>query len=221
MLAWDTDFAMLQRTYVDAVARAGGTPVLLPPVEHGADGVLDALAGLVLTGGADVDPARYGEAQHPETTGLRPDRDAWELDLLTRALDLDLPVLGVCRGTQVLNVGLGGSLTQHLPDVVGNQDHRPQVGVFGGVRVRLAAGSRLAGLLGDELPVSCHHHQSIDRLAAGLTAVGWAPDGTVEAVELPGRRFTLGVQWHPEEDRDVRLFAALVAATRSTGTEDG
>lgn len=213
MLAWETEFAMLQRTYVDAVAAAGGVPVLLPPVEHGATEALDALAGLVLTGGADVDPARYGEEQHAETAGLRPDRDSWELDLCTEALARDLPVLGVCRGLQVMNVALGGTLTQHLPDAVGNDHHRPQVGVFGGVRVRLAPGTGLAELLGGELAVRCHHHQAIDRLAADLTPVGWAPDGTVEAVELPTRRFALGVQWHPEEDRDdVRLFTALVTA---------
>lgn len=223
MLAWQTDFAMLQRTYVDAVFRAGGLPILLPPVPDGAAQLLDTVDALVLTGGADVDPARYGAAQHEQTHGTRPDRDAWELALCGLALDRDLPVLAVCRGMQILNVSLGGTLTQHLPDAVGHDGHRPRPGVFASVQVRLRAGTRAAGLLGERRDVPCSHHQAVNRIADGLDVVGQAADGTVEAVELPGRRFVLGVQWHPEEDdTDVRLFEALVtAASEDTaiGTE--
>jgi gamma-glutamyl-gamma-aminobutyrate hydrolase PuuD len=220
-LVWDTDFALLPHSYVDAVARAGGVPVLLPPVEQGADEVIASLDGLVLSGGADIDPSRYGEQPHPATRGTRPGRDEWEVRLLGRALERDLPVLCVCRGAQLLNVALGGSLKQHLPDAVGHEGHRPRPAVFGSTRVTLREGSRVADILGTERDVPCYHHQALDRFAPGLDIVGWAEDGTAEAVELPGHRFVLGVQWHPEEDKsDIRLFEALVAAAAAADPVD-
>ena len=220
-LVWDTEVALLHNVYVDSVARAGGIPVLLPPQEHGADEVIESLDALVLTGGSDVDPARYQQQPHQHTTVVRPWRDDWELRLLERALAADLPVLGVCRGTQLLNVALGGTLNQHIPETVGHQRHCPSPGVFGETRVTLHAGSVPAGLLGPEVNVACYHHQAIDKVAPGLEVAGWSDDGTVEAVEMPGRRFVLGVQWHPEQDGgDLRLFAALVTAAAEKKSAD-
>lgn len=211
---WDTDFALLPYNYVESVSRAGGVPVLLPPIEHGAEEVIAALDGLVVSGGADIDPARYGHEPHPATTATRPGRDGWEAELVRHALPRDLPVLGVCRGAQLLNVALGGTLLQHLPDVVEHEAHRPGPAVFGTTRVRLAEGSLAARILGDDVKVPCYHHQALDQIAPTLTTTGWAADGTVEAVELPGHRFVLGVQWHPEQDADdLRLFQALVTAS--------
>jgi len=219
---WDTDFALLPFNYVDAVSRAGGVPVLLPPVSDDTDGSAEAVAaldGLVISGGADIDPAAYDQPPHPATTGTRPGRDGWEMRLLEHALSRDLPVLGVCRGAQVLNVALGGSLHQHLPDVVGHESHRPSPAVFGPTRVRLAEGSLAARILGGDCKVPCYHHQALDRIAPALDVSGWSEDGTVEAVELPARRFVLGVQWHPEQDSgDPRLFEALVAAALRTAS---
>lgn len=221
-LVWDTEFALLHASYVEAIAAAGGIGVLLPPQPAGAGELAGRLDGLVLSGGADISPDRYGEPPHEQTAGTRPIRDDWEMRLLRHALALDLPVLGICRGTQLLNVALGGTLRQHLPDAVGHDEHRPSPGVFGSTRVQLRPGSRLAGLLGTELKVPCYHHQALGRVADGLDAVGWAVDGTVEAVEMPGRRFILGVQWHPEQDSaDPRLFNALIAAARQRSGEQG
>jgi gamma-glutamyl-gamma-aminobutyrate hydrolase PuuD len=223
---WDTEFALLHHVYVDAVARAGGIPVLLPPFGDAGGGdaageVTARLDALVLTGGSDVGPERYQQQPHPQTKVVRPGRDEWELQLLDRALAAGLPVLGVCRGAQVLNVALGGSLDQHIPDTLGHQRHCPEPGVFGANRVTLRAGSVLARLLGPEVTVACHHHQAIGKLAPGLEVAGLADDGTVEAVELPGGRFVLGVQWHPEQDgADLRLFEAVVAATREKESAD-
>ena len=220
-LVWDTEFALLHNVYVDAVARAGGIPVLLPPQEHGVDEVIASLDALVLSGGSDVDPVRYQQQPHQHTTVVRPWRDDWELRLLERALAADLPVLGVCRGIQLLNVALGGTLNQHIPDTVGHQRHCPSPGVFGETRVALRAGSALARLLGQEATVACYHHQAIDKVAPGLEVAGTSADGTVEAVELPGRRFVLGVQWHPEQDGgDLRLFEALVTAAAEKKSAD-
>jgi putative glutamine amidotransferase len=212
-LVWDTEFALLHQVYVDSVTRAGGIAVLLPPQEHGAADVVDRLDGLVLTGGSDVAPERYRQPASPRTGTVRPWRDDWELRLLDHALGRDLPVLGVCRGLQVLNVALGGTLDQHLPDTVGHERHCPVPGTFGSVGVVTEPGSRLAGLLGPRVTVACHHHQAVGALAPGLTVTGRADDGVVEAAELPGRTFVLGVQWHPEQDAaDLRLFAALTEA---------
>jgi putative glutamine amidotransferase len=206
---WHTDATLLPRSYVDSVRNAGGIPVLLPAGDTQA---LSAVDALVLTGGADVEPQRYGQEPQDKTV-TRPERDAFEFALVKAALDRGLPVLGVCRGMQVLNVALGGSLVQHLPDRVGHSEHQPSPGVYGPSRVTLAAGSRVAGILGVETKCQCYHHQAVDRPGAGLRAVGWAADGTVEAVELPGEDFVIGVQWHPEQDtQEVRLFEALVEA---------
>ena len=208
---WERDTVLLARTYVDIVLDAGGVPVVLPPVVESAHAV-GRLDAVLLSGGRDVDPGRYGAAPHP-TTGAQPDRDAAELAVLHRALELGLPVLGVCRGAQLLNVALGGTLHQHLPDVVGHDGHNATPGVFGDVDVRLDPAGRVGAAVGPHVRVRCHHHQAVDTLAPGLVATGWAADGTVEAVEDDGRPFVVGVQWHPEEDAtDVRLVAALVAA---------
>lgn len=209
---WDHEAVLLPRTYPDVVIAAGGVPVLLPPVPESAAAV-DRLDAVVLAGGPDVGPDRYGESPHPRTGQPRPERDAAELAVLHRALERGIPVLGVCRGAQVLNVGLGGTLVQHVPDVVGHPGHNPSPGVFGTTEVTLEAGSRVGAALGPAASVRCHHHQALDRLADGLVVTGRAADGLVEAVELAGPAFVVGVQWHPEEDAtDLRLMAALVTA---------
>jgi gamma-glutamyl-gamma-aminobutyrate hydrolase PuuD len=218
---WDARAVLLPASYGDQVRRAGGVPVLLPPVPAIAR-VAGRLDGLVLTGGGDIDPATYGELSHPRTTRVSPERDEAELAVLAAALAAGIPVLGICRGLQVLNVARGGTLCQHLPEEAG---HTPPPGTFGSHRVRLAPGSRLAqihgALAGDfEFDVATSHHQAIGRLGDGLVPAGWALDGVIEAVELdPGEHpFVLAVQWHPEAGRDDRLMAALVAAARGAGS---
>lgn len=209
---WNVPAALLPMAYVDGVAAAGGLPVLLP--QNGDDpSALSAVDGLVLAGGADVDPAGYGHESHEKTVS-RPERDRFEFALLREALRRRLPVLGVCRGMQVLNVALGGTLTQHLPDSVGTA-HQPGPATYGTTRVTFTESTRVAGILGAGADVHCYHHQAVDRLGTGLVATGRAVDGTVEAVEVPDEPFVVGVQWHPEQDhRDLRLFAALVRAAR-------
>ena len=210
---WRHETVLLPRTYTDSVIAAGGVPVLLPPRVEAAAAV-DRLDAVVLAGGPDVDPARYGADPHPNTGVPRTARDAAELAVLLRALEVGTPVLAVCRGLQMLNIGLGGTLVQHVPDVVGHTGHNPVPGVFGRTEIALDAGSRVGDALGSGITGQCHHHQAIALLAAGLTVTGRAPDGTIEAVELEGHPFVVGVQWHPEQD-DPRIFAALVAAARS------
>ncbi|MEV0147350.1 MULTISPECIES: gamma-glutamyl-gamma-aminobutyrate hydrolase family protein [unclassified Nonomuraea] len=209
---WELEAALLPFMYVEQVVRAGGQPVLLPPA--GEPGPVAArLDGLVLAGGGDIDPARYGEEPHERTGYVRGFRDDAEFALLTAALERGLPYLGVCRGLQVLNVALGGSLHQHLPDVVGHTDHSPGPGVFGHLPVRPAPGSRLAKALGAApVEVPHYHHQAVNRLGRGLAVTATAGDGTVEAVELDGHPFALAVQWHPEAAADCALFEALVGA---------
>lgn len=209
---WDHEAVLLPRTYSDVVIAAGGVPVLLPPVPESAAAV-DRLDAVVLAGGPDVGPDRYGAAPHPRTGAPRPERDAAELAVLHRALERGIPVLGVCRGAQILNVGLGGTLVQHVPDAVGHTGHNPSPGVFGTVEVALEPGSRTGAALGPRATVRCHHHQALDRLADGLVVTGRATDGLVEAVERAGAPWVVGVQWHPEEvATDVRLMSALVRA---------
>ncbi|HET6705868.1 gamma-glutamyl-gamma-aminobutyrate hydrolase family protein [Amycolatopsis sp.] len=213
-LVWDTEAVLLHRVYVDCVVAAGGVPVLLPPVSDAYDKLVSTVDGLVLTGGADVEPGRYGAEPHPATY-TRPERDAFEFGLFAAARRQGKPVLGVCRGLQVMSVALGGTLTQHLPER-GTTEHQPAPATFGRGTVTLAEGSRVAAILGPETKTLCYHHQAIDRLGAGLEPVGRSADGTIEAAELPGE-FTLGVQWHPEQDTDdVRLFQALVEASKET-----
>jgi putative glutamine amidotransferase len=207
----DVPTALLPHDYVSAVTQAGGRAVLVPPDDEDAD-VLRALDGLVLTGGADVGPELYGAEREP-LTDIRPDRDAAEMRLVRRALELDMPVLGVCRGMQLLAVAAGGRLHQHLPDVLGHEKHRPAPGVYGEHEARFVPGSRIAGLMGADVGIHCYHHQGVAD-AGTLTVTGRAEDGLAEAVEDPDRRFVLGVQWHPEVIRDRRLFGALVAAAR-------
>lgn len=216
---WDQPADLLPSQYADAVAATGGLPVLLPPVTGtgAADAVVARLDGLVVTGGADVDPARYGAEPHPRTAGWRPDRDAWETALLDAAAAAGLPVLGVCRGMQLMAVHAGGELDQHTPDLVGHEEHSPGGDVFGTVAVGTEPGSRLAGLVGDTLQVSCHHHQSV-RTHPGFTAVARAADGTLEGMELSGERFCVAVQWHPETATDVGLLAGLVRAAAAYST---
>jgi gamma-glutamyl-gamma-aminobutyrate hydrolase PuuD len=212
--AWDLPAALLPLAYVQAVADAGGAPVLVPPLGDAVAPALSVLDGLLLAGGADLAPASYGAAPHPQTTGTRPERDASELALLAAALERELPVLGVCRGMQLLNVALGGTLVQHLPDVVGHEGHRGPPGVFAEHEVRLEPGSRLARALDGTVAVRSYHHQGVDRVAGALRAVGWAPDGAVEALEHDALPFAVGVLWHPEAGEDPRIFRALVDAAR-------
>jgi putative glutamine amidotransferase len=215
---WNVPAAFLPQVYFDAITRAGGIAVLLPPqpVTAGiAARVLDALDGLVITGGKDIEPARYGQQPHPLTDAPRPDRDAWEDALLRGALERDLPFLGICRGAQVLNVTLGGTLHQHLPDLVGDTRYQAGGGVFNTADVAVQPGSRLSGLLGGATGISVpvYHHQAINTLADGLVVTGVSGPGIVQAVELPAASFAVAVQWHPEESADdLRLFAGLVAA---------
>jgi gamma-glutamyl-gamma-aminobutyrate hydrolase PuuD len=211
---WDRDTVLLPRTYSDMVIAAGGVPVLLPPLPESAAAV-DRLDAVVLSGGPDVAAGRYGAEPHPRAGEPQPERDAAEAAVLRRALERGIPVLGVCRGAQLLNVELGGTLVQHVPDVVGHAGHNPTPGVFGTVTVSLEPGSRVGAAVGATASVLCHHHQALDRLAPGLVVTGRATDGTVEAVELADHPFVVGVQWHPEQRAaDVRLMAALVTAAR-------
>jgi putative glutamine amidotransferase len=209
--AWTLPASLIPLSYVRSVERAGGRALLVPPSEDGVEETLDRLDGLVLSGGSDVEPDLYGADAHPETAGTRPERDRAELALLTAALDRDLPVLALCRGSQVLNVALGGDLDQHLPDRVGHDGHKQVPGTFSEHAVEPVPGTRLAPLLGGHATVKSHHHQGYGRLGRGLREAAHAWDGTLEAIEDPSRRFTVGVLWHPEEGDDLRLFEELVA----------
>jgi putative glutamine amidotransferase len=217
---WDVRASFLPHIYFEGVTQAGGIAVLLPPqpvTDEIANRVLDGLDGLVITGGKDVDPARYGEAPHPQTDEPRVDRDAWEFTLLTWALKRRMPLLGICRGAQVLNVALGGTLYQHLPDVVGHNRHQPGNAVFSTSPVSVVPGTRLASLIGEKSDEQCYHHQAIAELGEGLIVSARDPDGVIEAVELPGDAFVVAVQWHPEERlADLRLFAGIVEAAKAS-----
>lgn len=224
---WDVHASFLPAIYFQGVNLAGGVAVLLPPqpVDSGAAArVLDGLDGLILTGGKDVDPARYGQQPHPTTDEPDRVRDAWELALLDEALRRGVPVLGICRGAQVLNVALGGTLIQHLPDVLGHTHHQQGDAVFGTSAVWTEPGTRLADLIGKTSDAQCYHHQAIDRVGDGLIVSARDDDGVIEAVELDRAchpdQWVVAVQWHPEERLDdLRLFAAVVAAAGQYATE--
>ena len=221
---WDVDASFLPAIYIDGVNRGGATALLLPPQPGGtevADRVLDGIDGLIITGGRDVNPESYGSQRHPTTDEPMGERDSWEFALLNAALRRGMPVLGICRGAQVLNVALGGTLHQHLPDVLGHSRHQQGNAVFSTSSVRTVAGTRLAALIGETSDAQCYHHQAIDALGAGLiVSARDTADGVIEAVELEGDSFVLAVQWHPEERLDdVRLFTAVADAAREYTTE--
>jgi putative glutamine amidotransferase len=211
---WDAPAALIPLSYVRAVEAAGGRALLVPPSTEAVEETLDVLDGLLLSGGADLDPASYGAGAHPETNGVRPDRDRAELALLEGALARDMPVLAVCRGSQVLNVARGGDLVQHLPEVVGHEGHKQTPGVFAEHDVEVLPETKLHDVVGERAPVKSHHHQGYGQLGEGLREAARADDGTVEAIEDPSRRFALGVLWHPEEGEDAALFEALVEEAR-------
>jgi putative glutamine amidotransferase len=213
---WDTVADVLHAGYAQAVDAAGAAVVLLPPGPSAdAATVIGRIDALVVAGGADVGPEQYGAEPDPHTRGTRPDRDAWEIALLEAAAERDLPTLMVCRGMQLEAARVGGVLDQHTPDVVGHEQHAPQAGTYGDITVTTVPGTTVAALLGPRRDVRCHHHQSV-RTHPGLVVSAHAEDGTVEAVEHPGRRFWIGVQWHPETQADVGLLAGLVAAARES-----
>jgi len=216
---WEDVATMLPRSYANAVQRSGGVALVIPPDEAAVedpDLVLGRVDALVLAGGSDVDPTSYGETPHPQTQRVWPERDRFELALARRALKRDMPLLGICRGMQMLNVALGGTLVQHLPDMVGHETHRDTPGWFGEHEVRLEPGSLAAKAAGrDRITVKSHHHQGLDRLGEGLVASGWSiTDELVEAVELRDHSYVLGVLWHPEEDRQSHVIESLVEAAR-------
>lgn len=219
---WDVDASFLPGVYLDGVTLAGGIATLLPPQPVDAQiaaRVIDTLDGLIITGGKDVDPAAYGAQPHPATDSPAPDRDGWEFALLAAALQRRMPVLGICRGAQVLNVALGGSLHQHLPDVVGHSRHRMADAVFTTSTMIITEGSRLHALVGPTLAAQCYHHQAIDRLGAGLMVSAVDGEGVIEAVELAGPEFVVAVQWHPEQTLDeLRIFHGLVEAAQTFAT---
>jgi gamma-glutamyl-gamma-aminobutyrate hydrolase PuuD len=213
--AWELPAALIPLDYVDSVERSGGRPLIVPPSEDGVAEALDALHGIVFSGGADIGPAHYLAEPHPETDVPQVRRDAGELALLRAALDRDLPTLAICRGFQLLNVARGGDLVQHLPETLGDSRHREVKGVFSEHPVEIKEGTRLANLLGARQPgVKSSHHQGIGRLGEGLVETAWAEDGTLEGLEDPDKRFAVGVLWHPEAGEDKRLFDALVAEAR-------
>lgn len=211
---WHATAAIVPGAYVEGVARAGGTPVLLPPL--GTDpNVLEMVDGLVVVGGVDVDPKFYGAEPH-ERTSSQPSRDEHDIALTRRALEMGLPLFAICRGAQILNVALGGTLIQHLPDVnPAAAQYQPEPGKYGRVQFFTEPGSLCADLLGESAESPCYHHQALDKIADELVVTARAQDGTVEAVETTADAWTLGVQFHPEENRqDVRLFDGFVSAAR-------
>lgn len=210
---WNASADLLPTAYAQSIEAAGGVALLSPPSEApgAAVAVVSRLDGLVVSGGADVDPGRYADRPHERTAGWRPDRDAWEIALLDAAESAGIPVLGICRGMQVMAVRAGGVLDQHTPDVVGHETHSPGGDIYGDTIVETLNGTRLHEVIGEQVTVRCHHHQSV-RTHPGHAPAAYAPDGTLEAMEDATRPFWLAVQWHPETQADHGLFAALVAA---------
>ena len=223
---WVEDSALLPWTYVNSVRKAGGRPILLPPGGDAAEAAdtVAILDGVIISGGGDIDPAIYGAAKHPATAGIVPDRDTWELAVAEAALQMDTPLLGICRGMQALNVACGGTLHQHVPDLVAHEAHSGPVDGFGLHKVRVTSGATVQSIIpgGEYFDVPTHHHQAVDKIGDGLVAVAWADDGIIEAVEADAdaaRSFLVGVQWHPEQGDDMRLFTALVAAAEIFSAE--
>jgi putative glutamine amidotransferase len=214
---WALPAALVPLGYVSALSAAGAQPILLPPSE-GSEEILAIADGLIFSGGPDLDPSLYEQEPAAETVHLAPERDNPELELILAAVARDLPVLGICRGMQVLNVALGGSLIQHLPAVVGHDGHATAPGHFDTHPVTIAPGSRLGDVLGEHAVVHSGHHQGIADVGAGLVVSARAPDGAIEAIEMVERRFVVGVLWHPEEGQDQRLFAAMVEAAAAAPT---
>jgi putative glutamine amidotransferase len=222
---WDQQAALLPRSYVDAVQRAGALALLLAPDERATEEpeqLLELIDGLMLAGGADIDPASYGERPHRETVDTVPERDAFEIALTRAAIERNMPVLGICRGMQLINVARGGTLLQHLPELYGHHEHRRVLGSFDGADhdVILTGGSLAASATGEVAHATkSHHHQGVDRLGEGLVVSGLSTlDELPEAIELPDRRFVLGVQWHPEADPRSAVVAALVRAAAHADT---
>ena len=217
---WIREAVVSPVSYTRAVDRAGGTPVILPPVPATSVPVLIAgLSGLLLTGGRDVDPSLYDEAPHQQTDLPDHRRDRFELILTRAAIEADLPFLAIGRGMHILNVARGGTLTQHLPDRLGNESHKPEPVKMTTHDLKIAAASKLSGVLGENAQVPASHHQAVNKLGTGLLTVAWTPDEVVEALEVQDHRWGLGVQWSPEEGDDARLFEALVAAAASTAAQ--
>jgi gamma-glutamyl-gamma-aminobutyrate hydrolase PuuD len=187
-------------------------------IDELAEVVLGGIDGLLLTGGPDIDPARYGALRDVHTQAPRMERDDWEIALTRAALARDLPVLCVCRGMQTLNVALGGTLIQHLPDLVGHDAHSPTPGIHGRHRVFTAPGTRVATSYGDNADVATYHHQAIDQLAPGLVATAWAEDRTIEAAELTGASWVVAVQWHPEVFNGSALFTDFVTVCAASAS---
>jgi len=217
---WEETATLAPRSYAAAVQRAGAVALLLPPddaVTAAPELLLDRLDGLILAGGSDIDPATYGAEPAPETGVTWPERDAFEVALTRAAIERGTPVLGICRGMQLLNVALGGTLVQHLPDVVGHPDHLDTPGSYGDHEVHLEPESLAARAAGAErLNVKSHHHQGVERLGDGVQPTGWSvPDDAIEAIEMPGRDYALGVLWHPEEDGRNAVIGSLVEAARA------
>jgi putative glutamine amidotransferase len=220
--AWDRPAFLLAQEYVTAAQRAGALALMVPPdqsLEQNPYEVLDLIDGLMLAGGSDIDPSAYGQEPHPETNSTVPERDRAELALVRAATASDMPVLGICRGMQLLNVAFGGTLRQHLPDEVGHGEHRRALGSFENSDhdVQLAPGSLAARAAGEELHgIKSHHHQGVGEIGEGLEITGISVlDDLPEAIEAPGQRFVLGVQWHPEADERSKLIGALVEAARA------
>ena len=212
---WIREAVVSPVSYTRTIERAGGTPVVLPPVPASSvPGLIARIDGLLLAGGRDVDPLLYEQTAHEQTDPPDHRRDRFELLMIRAAIDADLPFLAICRGMHVLNVARGGSLTQHLPDRLGNESHKPEPVKMTTHDVQISPASKLGRVLGASVLVPAAHHQAVDELGRGLVTVAWTPDQVVEAVELQGHRFGLGVQWHPEEGDDARLFEALVMAAK-------
>jgi putative glutamine amidotransferase len=222
---WEERAALLPYSYARSVQRAGGIALMLPPdpsaVDH-PDLLLDRIDGLVLAGGSDIDPSSYGGEPHPKIGTTWPERDAFEMALARAALDRDMPFLGVCRGMQLMNVALGGGIEQHIPERLGHEHHRHTPGTFADHHVRIEPGSLAERVIGDtHEAVKSHHHQGIDRIGDGLVVTGWSEeDDVIEAIEIPERRFALGVLWHPEEDEASQVLTALVAEARARMREE-